>query len=496
MSSRRTYDTQIITIRQVNALNSNNSVIAAQRVLTTDGEGGTYWAVASNLGGFGALNELVVNEKRFVTDLSYNKISLNTTYGLGCIANSTTKEITLFSKGFDTIDISGGNTIYSYSNSIISPTFKFVGGNGVNISSDPLKREIYITGQPATVTGSYAYNTINVISNASTITASTIRNSNTAVLTALSPISRLSLAGIGDILLSTNITQNITYLSISSFTSKGYHDLSGVAYGTFSSCMSTVSSLFLDKSALNNIAVFVSTASLVSTTKELSENIARTDYNIQNNYTNKDAFNVLSNSVTTQRGDLQAIDSILNRGIISTVSFASSLNVASYKGILVPVVNQQQFTYTVSSVSFRLDSMSTMLNRKCQISLSYSPSLHFDINSAQQTDDKILYMSTLLVCGNYEVNTTTFNDTTFVRPWLIYTGTSNTFYNDTINMTFSSDLINNIGLTSSFTMLHRINNYSGASFNPGPLGFDTEFYTSGNNTLSVILTGTNYTSIN
>jgi hypothetical protein len=228
----------------------------------------------------------------------------------------------------------------------------------------------------------------------------------------------------------------------------------------------------------------------------LSENIARTDYNIQNNYTNKDAFNVLSNSVTTQRGDLQAIDSILNRGIISTVSFASSLNVASYKGILVPVVNQQQFTYTVSSVSFRLDSMSTMLNRKCQISLSYSPSLHFDINSAQQTDDKILYMSTLLVCGNYEVNTTTFNDTTFVRPWLIYTGTSNTFYNDTINMTFSSDLINNIGLTSSFTMLHRINNYSGASFNPGPLGFDTEFYTSGNNTLSVILTGTNYTSIN
>lgn len=493
MSSRRTYDTQILTVRQVNALNSNNSVIAAQRVLTTDGEGGTYWAVSSNLGGFGALNELVVNDKRFVTDLSYNKISLNTTYGLGCIANSTTKEITLFSKGFDTIDISGGNTVYSYRNSIISPTFKLVGGNGVNISSDPLKQEIYITGQPLTVTGNYAYNTVNVISNASTVTENTISNLNRSILTALTPTSRLSLVGINDILLSTNVTQNIVYLGISSFTSKGYHDLSGVAYGTLSSCLSTVSTLFLDKSVLANILDFVSSPSLVSTTKKLEENIARTDYNIQNNYTNKDVFNVLSNSVNIQRTDLQTIDSVLNRGILSTVAFASSLNVSLYRGVINPVIDTQNFIYTFSSSSFRLDSMSTMLNRKCQISLSYSPTFHFDCRTLGM--DRIIYMSTLLVCGNYATEPFSYNDTTFVRPWLIRVGTSNNLYHDTINTTFSSDLINNISLTSSFTFLHRINNYAGVTFTD-TLGYNPEFFPSGNNTLSVILTGTNYTSIN
>jgi len=76
MSSRRTYDTQIITVRQVNALNFNNSVIDAQRVLTTDGVGGTYWAVPSSLGSFGAVNEIIVDNKRIVADLSYNRFYL------------------------------------------------------------------------------------------------------------------------------------------------------------------------------------------------------------------------------------------------------------------------------------------------------------------------------------------------------------------------------------------------------------------------------------
>lgn len=488
MSSRRTYDTQIITVRQVNALNFNNSVIDAQRVLTTDGAGGTYWAVPSSLGSFGAVNELVINNKSFVADLSYNRFYISTAQGMGCVTNSTTKLITLYSKGFDTIDISGGNTIYSSSNSIISPTFTLVGGNGINISSDPITRSIYIQGgNPVVSTGIYGYSRLNVISNASTITVSTINNSNTTVLNALSPSTVLSFAGVGDVVLSTNVTQNMVFVGISSFTSRGYHDLSGVAYGTFSSCMSTVSSLFT-----NNVTVGILSnsfgGSLVSTTGSLDYKINRNASNVQNNYTNIDVFKLLSTAVLNGDATTNATHQILNRGLLSTVSYASTLNVDQYRGILKGTVAGAN--YTVSSASFRLDSMSTLLNYNGQVSLSYSPSMRFDFTVAQDT---LFYVSTLLVCG-----TASLPLTTFVRPWVVRGGNQMSLYNDTIRTTFAAQMVNNISLTSTYTFLHRIDNFNNITYPNaiGSLNCNAETLMSGNNTLSVILTGTNYRSIN
>jgi len=485
MSSRRTYDTQIITVRQVNALNFNNSVIDAQRVLTTDGAGGTYWAVPSSLGSFGAVNEMIVDNKTIVADLSYNRFYLSTAQGMGSLINPNTKLITLYSKGFDTIDISGGNTVYSSSNSVISPTFTLVGGNGINISSDPLTRSIYIQGgNPMISTGIYGYSKLNVISNASTITASTIRNSNTNILNASSPSTILSFAGIGDVLLSTNVTQNIVYVRISTFTSRGYNDLSGVAFGTLSSCLSTVSTLFVSNSRIVTLSNAF-TSSLVSTVGTLEYNISRDAYNVQNNYTNIDVFKLLSTAVLNTDMNMNTTNTIFNKGLLSTVSYASTINVDAYRGILKGVVAGAN--YTVSSAAFRLDSMSTLLNYNAQVSLSYSPSMRFDFTVAQDT---LFYVSTLLICG-----ITPLHLTTFVRPWVVRSGNQITLYNDTIRTTFASQLVNNISLTSTYTYLHRIDTFTNISY-PGTLTSNAESLMSGNNTLSVILTGTNYRSIN
>lgn len=488
MSSRRTYDTQIITVRQVNALNFNNSVIDAQRVLTTDGAGGTYWAVPSSLGSFGAVNELVVDNNKIVADLSYNRFYLSTAQGMGSIVNPNTKLITLYSKGFDTIDISGGNTIYSSSNSIISPTFTLAGGNGINISSDPLTRSIYIQGgNPMISTGIYGYAKLNVISNASTITDKTIKNLNTNVLNSTSPSTILSFAGVGDILLSTNVTQNIVFLRISTFTSRGYQDLSGVAYGTFSSCMSTVSTLFADHSTISTLSNSF-TSSLVSTVGFLDYKINRNATYVQNNYTNLDLFKLLSTSVLNGGTNLNVTNTIFNRGLLSTVSYASSLNVDQYRGILKGVVDGSE--YTVSSASFRLDSMSTLLNYNGQVSLSYSPSMRFDFTVAQDT---LFYVSTFLYCGK-----TPLPFTTFVRPWVVRSGNQISLYNDTIRTTFNAQMVNNVSLTSTYTFLHRIDTFNNITYPNalGSLNANAESLMSGNNTLSVILTGTNYKSIN
>jgi hypothetical protein len=485
MSSRRTYDTEIITVRQVNALNPNNSVIDAQRVLTTDGAGGTYWAVPSSLGAFGAYNEVVVNNLPFVSDLSYNRLYISTAQGMGCSANSTTKLMTLYSKGFDTINIEGGNPIYSYSNSVLSPTFTLAGGNGISVSSDPVSKKIFINGQTSAIsTGIYGYSKFNVISNASTATISTIRNSNNSFLNATSPSTGLTFAGVGDILLSTNVEQNMLFMSISSFTSKGYNDLKSVAYGNYASCMSSVSTLFLDNYGVSSIV----NAGLVSTTASLQYQISRNANNVQDNYTNLDLYKLLSSSVVSL-STVNSTNMIFNRGLLSTVSFASSINIGDYRGVRTGYIGTDGHL-SVSTASFRLDSMSTLLNQNAQISLAYSPSLVFNFNVVA---DSIFYVSTLIIAGS---ETTNFPLTTFCRPWLVLAGAGATHvYTDTINLTFNASLVNNKSLTSSFTFLHHVDSFNTITYG-GNSPVNADYLISPNNTLSLILTGTNYRSIN
>jgi hypothetical protein len=480
MSSRRTYDTQIITVRQINALNTNNSYIPPNRILTTDGVGGTYWAVPSSLGSFGTYNEVVVNNLPFIADLSYNRLYISTAQGMGSITNSTTKLVTLFSKGFDTINVAGGNTIFSSSNSIISPTFTLVGGNGISISSDPLTREIFINGRtPAISTGIYGYSQINVISNASTVTISTIQNSNNSFLTATSPSTVLGFAGVGDMILSTNVAQNMVYLSISSFTSEGYSDLKSVAYGNFASCMSSVSSLFLNRSLISSLV----NSGLISTTASLQYQISRNANNVQDNYTNLDLYKILSSSVASM-STVNSTNTIFNRGLVSTVSFASSINVGAHRGNVKGLVDVNG-NFSISTCSFRLDSMSTFLNYNSQISLSYSPSMVLNFNVSQDT---LYYVSTVIVAG-----VTSFPLTTFCRPWLVKAGSSNQVYTDTINTTFNASIVRNTSITSNYTYLHRIEPFSNAIYDPQ--GITGDSLISPNNTLTIMLSGTNYRSI-
>jgi len=147
MSSSKSYDTDKLTIRQVFAYNQNNTVIPALQVLTSDGHGGTFWAVPSSLGGIPVFNEVIINGVPITATLSHSTITLNTSDGLGSILDPATNNVRLISKAFAQIDISGGNSIVGYSNGILTPNVvKFAGCNGFFLNSDPFTNTIYIYG--------------------------------------------------------------------------------------------------------------------------------------------------------------------------------------------------------------------------------------------------------------------------------------------------------------------------------------------------------------
>ena len=262
-SSRRTYDTDSITLRTVFAKNPGNTNVPALRALTADGQGGTFWAVPSSLGANPSFNEIITSAATYTADLSYNKFRLFAGENIGMVDGSAgSNQTTLFGKSFSRFDISGGNTIAAFSNNQLDSSVKFVGENGVMVRADPVNHTFFIGGTGASnttiSTGIYGFSQIKVTPAASSITSSLV-NWDGSFLTANSPSSLLRFVGYNDIQLSTNVTTNSVFFTISTFTSEGYLNLSTAAYSAYPNAISTVSSLYVP----NN--VFVSSINSLST---------------------------------------------------------------------------------------------------------------------------------------------------------------------------------------------------------------------------------------
>ena len=255
-SSRRTYDTDSITLRTVFAKNPGNSNVPALRVLTADGTGGTYWATPSTLGMNPSFNEIITSAATYTADLSYNRFRLFAGEGIGMVNGSAgSNQTTLYAKAFNQFDISGENSVYAFQNNQLDPSVTFAGENGIQLRADPATNTFFIGATGNTITsissGIYGFNQVKVTPAASTITSSLLTWGGDT-LTATTPSTLLRFAGYNDIQLSTNVTTNSVFFTISTFTSQGYLAMSNAAYSAYPSSLSTVSSLYIQNTAFQS----------------------------------------------------------------------------------------------------------------------------------------------------------------------------------------------------------------------------------------------------
>jgi hypothetical protein len=471
MSIQNVVDTSLLFVKQINARNPDGSLISAQKVLTSDGAGGTYWASPAGFTAEPSVNGLIFDGVPLLADSSNNYFRVLSGTGIGTSVDTAAKTVNIYSKSFQTIDVVGGNTIRSSS---ASPTLRLVGEGGIQLSSDPVVNTIYIrgtggsgagaggTGAAGTGAGAggpglvsaNAYSQVNVISNVRTITPGSVDSTNNSVLTASNASENLTVAGVGDVLLSTNVTRNAYFISISSFTSKGWHDLSGVAYGTLSSAMSTVSSLFTN------------TTQLQSTTASLASNIQRTG-NLINGYTTLDLYKL--NSTNTYYK------------IAGVNNLASSINISQHRGDLAGVYGNS--IYSLSTATFRLDALSSIITNKGQVQINHAPSFSFS-NNFTVSSDTLLYVSSFIRCGDQDILSTTF-----VRPWLLRSGSIINLYTDSLRFLLPVATINNTGMRSNYSIMHRIDNFTLVSVGGWSANPVAKALISGDNTLSLFITG-------
>jgi hypothetical protein len=264
-SSRRTYDTDAITLRKVFAKDPGNSNIPALRTLTADGQGGTFWAVPSTLGVYPSFNQIVTSGGTYTADLSYNTFRLTAGENIGMVDGSPGSNQTyVYAKAFSQFDVSGENSVYAFLNNQLDSSVTFAGQGGITLRADPATNTMFIVGPASNAytvsTGIYGFSQLKVIDAASTITSS-IQNWQGNYITATSPSTTLNLIGIDDIHMSTNVTTNSVFVTISTFTSKGYLDISAHAYGAYPSTLSTVSSLYVQTTVFNSTVEYLSSSS-------------------------------------------------------------------------------------------------------------------------------------------------------------------------------------------------------------------------------------------
>lgn len=360
-SSRRTYDTDTITLRQVFAKNGNNSNIPALRVLTADGAGGTYWAIPSTLGVNPAFNQIITSAGTFTADLSYNTFRLLAGENMGMYGGPPgSNQTTLFAKAYSQIDVSGENTLFAFANGNLDPSLKIAGEGGIQVRADPATNTLFIDGPAPPIfvvsTGIYGFNQIKITEATSTITSS-VQNFDGTFITADSPSTLLRFLGYNDIQLSTNTTTNSIYFTISTFTSKDYLNISNAAYSAYPSSISTVSSLYVRQDQFYSTLGFFSSqtgfnfSSVVSSINALAMSTGSNFY-ILSGLINERL--TIAQFLQYQADDRQTLNSTMASTVaglgVSQTSTVIGLGTAGYLSTAVALVSSSQEFLTSSII--------------------------------------------------------------------------------------------------------------------------------------------------
>ena len=217
--SRRTYDTDEITLRKVFAISTNNQFIPAMNVLTADGAGGTYWAIPSSLGYNPSFNQIATDAGTFTATSPYNTFTLSQGGGIGFVQGAGTNQMYIYSKGFGQINTVGGNTLYGFSNNVTTPVLNFAAAGGISLQANPATNTLTFTanGQPISTTLN-SFQSLKVFPNLSTPTGKISSLSGYTVLSANNYSSILTLVGTGQISLTSDYNANAVFIGLNAST--------------------------------------------------------------------------------------------------------------------------------------------------------------------------------------------------------------------------------------------------------------------------------------
>ena len=366
--NKKSYDTDEITLRKVYARTSTNTAVPAMTVLTADGTGGTYWAIPSTLGYNPSFNQIATDAGTFTASLPYNTFTLSQGGGIGFVQGAATNQMYIYSKGFNQITAVGGNTLYGFSNNVTTPNLTFAATGGISLQANPVTNTLTFTGNGIPISTTLnSFQSLKVFPSLSTPTGQISSLSGFTVLSANNYSSILTLAGTGQISLTSDYNANAVFIGLNASTlvtsnltsiivsTTNVTTSSFTLIDTYSQVQKTLYS-YNGNLFLNGVAVSGAAASLVTSVNAGSNIImgpSGSGGGTQGDVTVNVDMSFLASTViglgtagyisTTSGGG----GSINATGLVSTANLASLVSTANLASIVSTSYLTSQFTSTV-----------------------------------------------------------------------------------------------------------------------------------------------------
>jgi hypothetical protein len=319
-SSKRTLDTDYITLRKVFAKLSDNLQVPSDFVLTSVGDGRTYWASPSTLGGLPTFNEVQFDENIFVGTNALRLLRLNGSNGifLSTATSLTTSSLQVTGQNFSRIDVSGVSSISAFSNFLLNNSLFIVSQGFLSSSTIPSENLVTLNSiqeAPALSTNIISYQALKVISSLS-LESDTTPYSGNMVWEKKDISSFPAFIGFQDFIFRTNFIPPILGLELSSYSAKTFLDTSTLVATSFLSTISSISSLYTQNNIFSTALMSLSTTEYVNYSTNVSTTFGVSNYT-QITYNQKFG-DTMARATIVQLNDQFGV---LNTGISTISSF-------------------------------------------------------------------------------------------------------------------------------------------------------------------------------
>lgn len=454
-SSRRTIDTDNITLRTIFARGMSNTNIQSTLVLTADGQGGTRWTHPSSLGAY-SLNYISTDNSLIKWDLSLNNVFyLNTGQGAGMNSSITNPyQAIIYGKAYQSLyDRNTGSTMKVTDNNSLYST--------LNLSTTT--QQFYTTLDSTTQTMYWNMNPLRFLihGGVSSINSTMVYDLSVNEVNFDNQNSTIAFYGVRDIKLSTIMEpQRGVFFSISTFTSEGYLGMSG-EISSLRGMSTTIPYNFRSTFLLN---------ASNSLARQTAQQALSTPYTAIFTVTYSGSPPITNTTCTIRSSIGFPYTPAGSRGANPIQSFTEIITGNSYTVNINEDAGRSFYLGDafVSSLTFSLDPFSTFINRNnsTSIVLSYTPTFVLPGNSTIGTsNNSLIGFSTFLNCGNEVLfSTISVDDAVVLANQVPFTN----IIKGNLNIEIPKSLVV-ARYTSTYTVHHYLPSTIGGYSNPTPV---------------------------
>lgn len=162
-SIQKSQDIDTLSVRKIFAKGDNNTTLAANSVLITDGKGGTTWIDMSTFQRGVNFNTFETSQSTFTSGPSSSKFSILDGINAGLTPSASGNSASLYAKAFGQINVQGQDSIYSFDTytGTINSNVGIIGSGVVEITTDTSQNKIQFyspdngTSSMSTVVGNF-----------------------------------------------------------------------------------------------------------------------------------------------------------------------------------------------------------------------------------------------------------------------------------------------------------------------------------------------------